>query len=67
MSLITPPHNLTDVTMVLPSECPYGTVIPDDPELAASHGIPNAGKFPVWYVLVLLSVNGVVCGKNALE
>jgi hypothetical protein len=46
MSLITSPHNLTDVTMVLPSECPYGTVVPDDPALAARHGIPNAGESP---------------------
>ena len=45
MSLYTPPHNLTDVTMVLPSECPYGTVVPSDPALAAKNGIPNTGKY----------------------
>jgi hypothetical protein len=45
MSLVSPPHQQTDVTMVLPSECPHGTVVPDDADLARRNGIPNAGMY----------------------
>ena len=44
MSLYTEPHYQTNVTMVLPSECPYGTVIPEDRLLAIDNGIPNEGE-----------------------
>lgn len=61
MALVTSPHQQTNVTMVLPSECPHGTVVPEDAELANRNGIPNTGEY-----LLLLYVQCVTAKQRTL-
>lgn len=66
MALVSPPHYQTNVTLELPSECPYGTVVPEDMALASRNGIINTGKHYCAGSLVLLSIGITDCAVVGL-
>ena len=45
VQLVTPPRHFNDITLFLQTECPYGTVVPEDPTYKNGVYIPGKQTF----------------------